>query len=152
MDAVTYPNLKVADFLNEKVVALQLSSFAEPYARDYLVKWTPCLLMLDAEGKEHHRTVGFLPPLEFLPSLKLGIGKAYFDKNRYNEAIAVFDSILSDYVSSASAPEAAFFRGVARYKSTHEAIHLKKMFQFLQERYRNSEWAARAYPYWLLPI
>jgi len=151
MDAVTYPNNKVIDCLREKVVPLQLSSSAEPYARDYNVRWTPCLLILDAEGKEHHRVTGFLPAVEFLPSLTLGIGKAHFDKNQFKEAMECFDAVLADYAYSGPAPEAAFFRGVAQYKSTHEPGHLKKMYQFLQENHRGSEWAVRAYPYWLLP-
>jgi len=61
MDAVTYPNAKVIDFLQDKVIPLQLTSNAKPESDDYNVKWTPHLAILDADGKEHHRSLGFCP-------------------------------------------------------------------------------------------
>ena len=151
MDAVTYPNGKVIEFLQNKVVPLQILSNAEPYATDYRVKWTPSLLIIDADGKEHHRVTGFLPPVEFISSLLLGMGKAFFNRDQFKEAIDCFDALLSEYGYTHSAPEAVFFRGVALYKSTHQPEHLKKGYQKLQEQYPGSEWAKRAYPYWLLP-
>jgi hypothetical protein len=124
---------------------------AEPMATDYNIKWTPNLLVLDEEGKEHHRIIGFLPPLELIPSIMLGMGKTHFDRDRFQEAIAIFDSIINEYPYTNSAPEAIFFKGVSQYKSSHEPKHLKEAYQLLQTRYHYSEWSRRAYPYWLLP-
>ena len=151
MDAVTYPNVKVIDFLQNKLVPLQLGSNAEPYASDYGVKWTPNLLIIDAEGKVYHRAVGFIPPLEFIPWLLLGMGKASFEKDNFKEALERFERVITEYSFSNSAPEAIYFRGVSQYKSTHQPDGLKRAYQILQERYTGSEWAKRAYPYWLLP-
>ncbi len=61
MDAVTYPNQKVIDFIQTTLIPLQLLSNAEPYAGDYGVKWTPNLLIIDDEGKVYQRAVGFHP-------------------------------------------------------------------------------------------
>ncbi|MFZ2447109.1 MAG: hypothetical protein WAW37_12185 [Syntrophobacteraceae bacterium] len=151
MDAVTYPNPKVIDFLQNKVVPLQLKSDAQPYAADYMVKWTPSLLVIDGDGKEHHRILGFLPPVELIPSLLLGLGKARFNHDRFAEALECFEQVITEYAYSSSAPEAVFLKGVAMYKSTHQPGHLKDAYNLLQVRYHYSEWARRAYPYWLLP-
>jgi len=32
----------------------------------YAVKWTPTIILLDSEGDEHHRFVGYLPPEDFI--------------------------------------------------------------------------------------
>ena len=151
MDAVTYPNRKVIDFLQNKLIPLQLGANDEPYASDYGVKWTPNLLIIDAEGKVYHSAVGFLEPLEFIPWLLLGMGKASFGKDNFKEALECFESVNTEYSFSCSAPEAIYFRGVSQYKSTHQPEGLKKACRILQERYPGSEWAKRAYPYWLIP-
>jgi tetratricopeptide (TPR) repeat protein len=151
MDAVTYPNAKVIDFITEKLIPLQLKSNAEPYASNYRIKWTPSLLVIDADGVEHFRITGFLPAVELIPSLVLGIGKANFDKDQFKEALECFDRVIAEYPYSSSAPEAVFFQGVAGYKSTHQPWHLKDAYNQLQARYHYSEWARKAYPYWLLP-
>ena len=151
MDAVTYPNRKVIELLQNRVIPLQLESSAQPYATDYCVKWTPNLLIIDGDGKEYHRIIGFLPPVELIPSVLLGIGKGYFGKDELKEAIGCFEEVISEYPHTSSAPEAIFFRGVAGYKSTHQTEHLKEAYRKLQVGYHFSEWSRRAYPYWLLP-
>ena len=83
MGAVTYPDSKVAGFVNDRMIPIQLLANAKPYADDFNVKWTPTVIVLDEDGKEHSRTVGFLPPEEFVPSLLLGIIKAHFDLNHF---------------------------------------------------------------------
>jgi hypothetical protein len=150
LDAVTYPNKKVVEFLQSKVVPLQLKSDAKPESTDYNVKWTPNMLVLDPEGKEHHRIIGFLPAVELIPAVLLGAGKAAFDGDRLDEAIQCFDQILNEYPYSSAAPEAVYFRGVSLYKSTHVVSHLADAYKKLQTHYHYSEWARRAYPYWLL--
>jgi hypothetical protein len=151
MDAVTYPNQKVIDFLQERLIPLQLRSNAEPYASDYGVKWTPNILIIDAEGKVYHRAVGFIPPVDFIAWLLLGMGKTFFEKDLFKEALECFETVITEYSYSDSAPEAVFYRGVAQYKSTHLADGLKIAYRVLQEQYPGSNWAKRAYPYWLLP-
>ncbi len=151
MDAATYPNPKVIDFLQNKVIPLQLPHNAQPYAADYGIKWTPSLLLIDAGGKEHHRVLGYLPPVELIPSLMLGIGKGCFNQDRFKEALENLEQVISEYAYSSSAPEAVFLKGVASYKSTHQPGHLKEAYNTLQVRYHYSEWSRRAYPYWLLP-
>ena len=150
MGAVTYPNPSVVEFIEENLVPVQLRFDAEPESTDFKLRWTPTVITLDWEGQEHHRTVGFLSPEQLIPSLLLGIGKAYFDREQFGDALSAFDRLLAGYPESDSAPEAIYLSGVSRYKSTHDAKPLKEAYERLQAEYPTSEWTRRAYPYRLL--
>jgi hypothetical protein len=150
MAAVTYPNAKVVEFINERMVPLQVKFDAQPIASDFNVKWTPTIITLDSNGREHHRTVGFLAPEELIPSLLLGIAKVFFDADRFEDALSNLNKLLSDYPESDSASEAIYLRGVCLYKSTHNAKPLKEAYEKLNTRDPKGEWTKRAYPYRLL--
>ena len=150
MDAVTYPDSRVSDFVEKKMIPLQVPYNHQPLSTDFNVKWTPTLVMLDAEGKEHHRTVGFLGPEELIPSLLLGVAKVHFDLEQIDPALADLEALLAGYPKSDAAPEAIFLRGVSRYKSTHDAKPLKEAYEMLEAQHPKSEWTKRAYPYRLL--
>jgi len=150
MDAVTYPVDKVISFINENMIPLRVPFDTQPLSTDFNIKWTPSLITLDPDGKEHHRTVGFLAPQELIPSLLLGIGKSYFETDRFDEALASLDKLLGEYPKSDSTPEAVYLRGVCRYKSTHDPKPLKAAYEQLEAEHPASEWTKRAYPYRLL--
>lgn len=150
MGAVTYSSGNVINAIHDEVVALQLPYDQEPQASDYNVKWTPALFIIDPEGVEHHSTVGFLPPEEFIPFLLLGIAKSYFDLEKFEEAHAYLERIIEDYPQSLAAPEAVYRRGVTKYKMTHAVDGLVEAYETLQGRYPGSDWARRSEPYRLL--
>jgi hypothetical protein len=150
MDAVTYPDTGVKAFFRDYVVAVRVAYDHETLAKRYAVKWTPTIVTLDEAGEEHHRTVGFLDPTELIPSLLLGRAKTDFDRDNFDGAIKILESLLSDYPKSSSAPEAVYLHGVSRYKSTHDAKPLKAAYERLKAEYPESEWTNRAYPYRLL--
>lgn len=150
MGAVTFPNPKVMAFVNENFIPLRLPHDHKPLSDQFHVKWTPTLVTLDSEGEEHHRTVGFLPPEELIPSLLLGRAKIHFDHEEFEKAINSLESLLKEYSKSGAAPEAIFLRGVCGYKSTHSPKPLKEAYERLQAAYPESEWTKRAYPYRLL--
>ncbi|KKO17898.1 MAG: hypothetical protein DCC43_08140 [Candidatus Brocadia sp.] len=150
MDTVSYPDEKVIKFLNNFVIPLRVRHDAQPLATDFSIKWTPTLVILDSDGKEHHRTVGFLSPEELIPSLLLGIAKLHFDLNAFKEALSNLEKILFDFPKSSSAPEAIYLKGVCSYKDTKNPRGLKEAYEQLQARYPESEWTKRAYPYRLL--
>ena len=149
MGAVTYPDEKVAEFVMSRMVPIQVLADS-PLAADFKVTWTPTIAVLDYYGKEHHRTVGFFPPEEFIPSMLLGMGKIDFDTDQFNDAVFHFDALLREYPRSAAAPEAIYLRGVSRYKASHDAKPLKEAYEKLKADYPASEWAKRAEPYGLL--
>jgi TolA-binding protein len=150
MDAVTYPNPTVIEFIQKYMVPVQVPYNSQPLATDFNIQWTPTLITLDSDGKEHHRTVGFLSPQELVPSQMLGMAKCHFDLERFDEAISILEKLLAEYPRSDSTPEAIYLRGVSRYKRTHDAKPLKEAYVQLQRDYPASEWTKRASPYKLL--
>ena len=97
MDAVSYPDTKVTEFINGNIVPLRVHFDNQPLSSTFNVQWTPTLVTLDRNGKEHHRTVGFLSPEELIPSLILGIGKTHFDLKEFKQSVESFDKIISSY-------------------------------------------------------
>jgi hypothetical protein len=150
MGAVTFPDARVIAFFNQNVIPLRLPHDHKPLAEQFQIKWTPALVTLDAEGKEHHRTVGFLAPDELIPSLLLGKAKIDFDHEDFAKALVTLEDLLKDYPKSAAAPEAIFLRGVCGYKSTHSPKALKEIYERLLKDYPDSEWTKRASPYRLI--
>ena len=150
MDAVTYPDDNVVRFVQEFYIPLLLPFDAKPLAADFNVKWTPTLITLGTDKREHHRTVGFLDPEAFIASSLLGIGKYHFDNDRFPEALTFFEKIASGHPQSDSTAEAIFLRGVSRYKNTGDPKPLKEAYETLSSQYPESEWTKRSYPYRLL--
>ena len=150
MDAVTYPDKKVVEFINRSLIPLRVKSDSIPLSKEFNVTWTPTLITLDEDGKEHYRTVGFLSPPELISSLLLGMAKIYFDAGQFEACLAKLEEIISRYPKSKAAPEAIFLRGVSGYKNTHDPKPLKEAYSKLQSEYPGSEWADRAQPYRLL--
>jgi len=150
MAAVSYPEKNVVDFVSANLIPIQVASDAEPLASDFLVSWTPLLILLDADGKEHCRSMGFLPPEELVPYLMLGIAKIHFDRDDLVKAIQVFDSLLVKYPRSIAAPEALFLCGVSLFKDRKDPGRLKETYEDLKERYPDSDWVVRSSPYRLL--
>ena len=58
--------------------------------------------MLDEDGREQHRTVGFLPPEEFVPELMLAIAKIYLQNGKPVKARVFLERILAEYPRSKS--------------------------------------------------
>jgi hypothetical protein len=150
MDEVVFPDNDVANFLTDRMVPLRAQIGAKTLASDFRVVWTPTLIILDYYGKEHQRTVGFIPQDEMVATLLLGIAKVGFDNDQFNEAVIQLNTLLNGYPQSAVAPEAVYLRGVARYKSSHSAGALKEAYQQLKAEYPESKWTRRAEPYTLL--
>lgn len=151
MGAVTYPDQKVAEFINTNLVPIQLLSNAKPYADDFNIQWTPVVIILDEFGKEHFRTVGFMPPEEFIPSVILGMLKVQFDLKKYREALDIANRLIKDFPKSKAIPETIYWQGVASFEHTNDPQHLKAAYKKLQAEYPASEWTQRAEPYNLLP-
>lgn len=129
---------------------MRIASDEKPVASDYDVTWTPSLLILDAEGKEYHRVVGFLTPEEIVPAILLGMAKAYFSMNNFDRALQCLERIVTDYGKSDSMPEALFLKGVCRYKNTNDPMPLRKAYDELAVKFPDNLWTRRAFPYRLI--
>jgi thioredoxin-related protein len=93
----------------------------------YNVSWTPTILVLDADGQEHYRSVGFLAPGEFIATFQVGKGRYYLDTDQFPEARAMFEEVISQSPEANAVPEAIFFLGVTRYKHTHDPKPLREV-------------------------
>lgn len=147
MDAVTYPNPAVTDFIQRNMIPLRIQSDNEALALKFKIKWTPTVITLDKEGNEHYRTVGFLRPEALVSALMLGIGKMRLDKGEYQGAVSDFDKLIAASSKNDFVAEAIYFRGVARYKLTNDLTSMKEAYDKLSQDYPDSEWTQKAYPY-----
>ena len=117
----------------------------------YGVKWTPTIIILDAEGDEPHRFIGFLQPEDFIAQMTLGKGKLAFNLDNFDQAIQCFQEILVGYPKTDAAPEAQYYLGVSKYKASHDPKELKLGLEALQRNYPQSEWTKKAQVYSLIP-
>ena len=150
MDTVTYPDERVVAYITQHLIPLRLPHNDKQHATEFKIKWTPTLIVLDTDGRESHRTVGFLAPDELIPALQLGVGKVHYEAERFAQAISAFDKLLQDHPKSAAAPEAIFFRGVSVYKRTNNPKALREVYDRLTVEYPDSEWTKRSFPYRLI--
>ena len=128
-----------------------ISTKDKALVKRYAVKWTPTVIILDSDGDEHHRFVGYLPPEDFIAQIILGKGKVEFDLGRFEQAMQCFQEILVRYSKADAAPEAQYYLGVAKYKASHDPKELKLGLEVLQKDYPNSEWTKKAQVYALIP-
>lgn len=110
----------------------------------YAAQWTPTILLLDPQGEERHRVEGFLPVMDFLPQLLLGLGHSAFKRGAFDDAERHFRDVVERYPNTEAAPEALYWAGVARYKGTGDAAALADTAAQFRERYQESSWAKKA--------
>ena len=147
MDAVAYPEPAVIDFITNNLIPIRIPADDRILAVKYRIKWTPSLLILDSDGVEHYRTLGFFWPQELIPSLLLGMGKAYFNKPDRVKATAYFNRIVDEYHESFQIQEAIYMKGVSDYIASKNVANLTGMYDRLASEYPNSQWLMRADPY-----
>jgi len=150
MDAVTYPSTDVMALFRRELVPLRLPHDHKPLADELRVVRTPCLVLLGAGGREHHRSTGFLSSENLLATVQLGLAKVLRDLQSFDEAIERLDRLLNDYPLSDAVPEAVYVRGRTLYKSRHDRAFLKETYVQLASRFPKSEWTRRAFQYRLL--
>ncbi len=150
--AVTYPDPHVCFSVEKDFTPIQVDfNKNKALVKRFSVKWTPTIIIFDADGNEHHRFIGFLPPDDFIAQLILGKGKVEFDQDHFEQGIQCFQEILVRYPKADAAPEAQYLLGVTKYKASHNPKELKLGLEALQRDYPNSEWTKKAQPYALIP-
>ena len=150
MGAVTYPDERVAKFLSLNYVPVQIQSSNTAMMQRFSVSWTPTLLVLDAEGREHYRTVGFFTPEDMLASFMTDKGRWALDTDQLAEARAIFEEVISCYADRDAAAEALFFLGVVKYKMSHDPKPLRETYDQLTARFPQSMWTKQADHYRLI--
>lgn len=146
MDAVTYPQDRVALFINDHFIPVKIHTDDHPELTEkFRVPWTPTYIVLDADGTEHYRETGYLPPDDFLAHMNLALGRAAFEKRDFATAAGYFQTIVDRYGASEMRPEALFFLGVCKNRMQGgSADDRKAMWKRLMEEHPKSDWAKKA--------
>ena len=100
--------------------------------------------MLDPDGTKRHQFEGFLPPDDFLGQLKLGLAHSAFARQQWKEAESRYDDIVKTLPDSDAAPEALYWAGVSRYKSSGDPTALQQTTEAFKIHYQGSTWAKKA--------
>lgn len=144
-----YSDERVASFIAENFLPerVHVRHQAEEFQRlsdRFDARWTPTILVLDPSGTERHRIEGFVESDALLAQLSLGLGHLAFKAQDWDAAAKWFDEVQSTHGSSESAPEAQYWAGVARYKSTGDNAWLRKTAAAFDQRFSESSWARKA--------
>ena len=144
MDTVTYPDPRVAAFIMGHFIPARLRVKESPeLVQEYLVGWTPNVVLTDDLGKVHYHLEGYLPPEDFLAYLSLGVGKYRLNRKHFDQAGERFDEVARRHAGTDVGAEALYWLGVAKYKQSHDSAQLRPSWQRLAQEYPNSEWTKR---------
>jgi TolA-binding protein len=102
------------------------------------------VVLTEPDGTERYRWAGYLPAVDFLAHLQLGLGKAAFSGGRFPEAKRSFDQVVSKYSETGAAAEALYWSVVSAYKDSHNRDLLRQGGVELRDKYPQSDWAKRA--------
>jgi outer membrane protein assembly factor BamD (BamD/ComL family) len=116
----------------------------------FAVSWTPTLIVLDADGREHYRSVGFFTPEDMIATFMAAKGRWALDTDQLTDARALFEEVISLYPDKDAAAEALFFLGVAKYKMSHDPKPLRETYDQLKARFPQSMWTKQADHYRLI--
>jgi len=147
MGAVTYPTEGMGSFIDLNFIPVQVQVDNKALMEKYGVTWTPTILVLDADGKEHYRVVGYVPPEEFIPLFMVGKGRWYLDTEQFAAARATLEEMLGRCPHPRAAAEAIYFLAVSKYKMDHDPKPLRAAYEELKAKYPDSEWVRRAEPF-----
>jgi len=144
MDTVTYPDPRVADFIEKLVVPVRIViRDNRDLANEYLVSWTPNVVIADERGRVHFRIEGYLPPVEFVARLSLGVGKFDLNRGKFNDAAARFEEVSRRHAKTDAGAEALYWLAVTHFKKDHNVADLKSGWEQLAREYPDSEWTVR---------
>jgi hypothetical protein len=146
MDAVTYPQEKIVAFVTDNFVPVRLHTDEHPeLTKKYRIPWTPTVLVLDADGTEHYRETGYLPPEDFVAHLTLALGRTALEERDFAAAAKHFQTVADQFGSSETVPEALFFLGVCKNRLPGGKMDDRKaVWKRILEQHPKSDWAKKA--------
>jgi hypothetical protein len=145
MDTVTYPDPRVAEFIAHHFAPVKLPvRDHRDLVDEYLVSWTPNIVIADDTGRVHYRVEGYLPPAEFVARLSLAAGKWLYNRGQYVPAAERFEEVARRHRGTDAAAEALYWLGPVGYKHSKDPAHLKTAWKRLAEECPQSEWTVRS--------
>lgn len=135
----------VSALVNESLIPVKVHIKEQPASfHRFESNWTPTMILLDPEGHERYRFVGYLPPDEYQAHILMGLGKIAFAHKKWADAERWFRRIVDEFPNAEVAPEALYWVGVCRYKATNDHHVLNDIAQQITRRYPQSSWAKRS--------
>lgn len=142
-----YPDPRVESLILEHFIPVRIhvrDENATALMERFGANWTPTIVFLDSGGTERHRIEGFLTTEDFLTQLMVALGRIAVAEKNWTEAERWFAQILEKHPNSDAAPEALYWKGVAKYKGSGDAAALGETARAFQERYADSTWAKKS--------
>jgi hypothetical protein len=134
----------VATEVAERVVPARVNVLTERELTKRLrVPWTPMFLFVDAEGVEHHRFIGYLPPDEFAAQIHLAGARAAFNRGAWEEASRRYAHLAEKFPETDAAPESVYWIGVCDFKRTKDVERIYAQAREVVRRYPGHIWAKK---------
>jgi len=141
---VTYPDPTVSSLVNEHFTPVKLDSGEQfKLMRQLGLRWLPGAAIVDAKQRVHHHWVGFLPPELYAVELAFGRAMSAFGNKQLDQAIELFEALVESAPESERAPEALYWQGVTRYRSSGELSEANRSWGRVVEAYGSSLWARK---------
>jgi TolA-binding protein len=135
----------VAALIDQNMIPVKVHIKEQPASfHRFEANWTPTMVVMDSEGHERYRFVGYLPPDEYQAQIMMGLGKTLFAHKKWNDAERWFRQIVDQFPNSEVAPEALYWVGVCRYKATNDHHKLEETARQFTQHYQQSSWAKRS--------
>ena len=139
--------------MNDQFIPLRINREKQrAMFKQYLVAWTPTIMLLDMDGKVHHRFNGFLTPPEMGARILLDAAKIELFLQRNDRARRQLDNIFTDYQGTFAIPEAIFYSGVVDMELQEDPKFLRQLLERLRKEFPLSEWTMKAKPYELIDL
>lgn len=139
---------KVAQLIEREFSPVMVNTAMDTEAvKRFHVDWTPAFIVLDEQGVEIERFVGYLPAMELEAQLLLSKGLALFHMEKNLEAAALLEELVERFSDSDLVPEAEYFLGAANFKVEGDIIKLVEISHILSEKYPGSIWTKRCAPW-----
>lgn len=145
METTTYTEKEVANFVSQNFVPVQFNQreSMSVFKKNGVI-WTPTFQVLDVKGELRDRWVGYLPPPAFLPRLRFALAQVAMVREDFETATRFFNEITLHYPVSFVAADSLYWLGVARWKVSRKLDDLRPYWIRLQQKYPESEAAAKA--------
>lgn len=140
----------MAKFLSLNFIPVQIETSNTAMMQRFSVSWTPTLIVLDADGREHYRAVGFFTPEDMIATFLTAKGRWALDTDQLVDARAIFEEVISCYPDKDAAAESIFFLGVAKYKMSHDPKPLRETYDELKAKFPQNMWTKQADHYRLI--
>lgn len=130
--------------ISEKFVPLMFLTFTDKEATEaFNINWSPSLVVLDENGKEHYRSYGRQDGGNLRATLLNALGRADFNRKRYKSAIKYFDEVIDTLQDSSSIAEAYYWKG-ACYDKLGDMATTAKIFTLIADKYPDTHWGRAA--------